>query len=421
MVNYSIDNELFNCYKFFMDFTNFNEQSPGYGLTLDNTTKIDSCSIAASGFMLASLVIGVEHKWISYKVALKRVVKTLENYYYNIQHFNGFFVHFVDIKTGKRYKKCEYSTIDTNLLLNGIIVADSYFDHERVHELTNLILGRINWDQLLKYYGGKLVFKMSYNELKDGDYKEKMDENWIYQWHMYAEQLTMYIIAAGSDTISETQARELFNGFRRDKKETPNGAFVRCPTGSLFTYQFSHCWFDFNKYLDDTGFDWHHNSYLAVMDNYNFCKENYPKTLGKSGLWGVSASDGPKGYKCYGLPPYGYDDGLVEEALEVDGTISPYAILSSINFNEKLVLKTFNKLINDYPEMIGIYGLKDAINIEKKNVWMSKRFYGIDKGITLLMLENYKSQLIWKLFTNHPYVQKAIKKLGFIKKDNAND
>ena len=184
----------------------------------------------------------------------------------------------------------------------------------------------------------------------------------------------------------------------------------------MFTYQFSHCWFDFNKYLDSTGFDWHHNSYLAVIDNYNFCKENYPKTLGKLGLWGVSASDGPKGYKCYGLPPYGYDEDTVTKPLEVDGTISPYSILSSINFNEKLVLKTFDKLISTYPEKIGIYGLKDALNIEKRNAWMSKRFYGIDKGATLLMLENYKSGLIWKLYTNHPYIKKAIKKLGFIKK-----
>ena len=80
------------------------------------------------------------------------------------------------------------------------------------------------------------------------------------------------------------------------------------------------------------------------------------------------------------------------------------------------MLKTFDKLISTYPEMIGIYGLKDALNIEKRNAWMSKRFYGIDKGSTLLMLENYKSGLIWKLYTNHPYIKKAIKKLGLIKK-----
>ena len=241
--------------------------------------------------------------------------------------FNNKFVSIVEYSHFLNLLPVLISTIDTNLLLNGIIVADSYFDNERVHELTSLILGRINWDELLKYYEGKLVFKMSYNELKDGDYKEKMDENWIYQWHMYAEQLTMYIVAAGSDKISEAQAKELFSGFRRDTKETPNGDFVRCPTGSLFTYQFSHCWFNFNKYLDNTGFDWHYNSYLAVMDNYNFCKEHYPKTLGKYGLWGVSASDGPKGYRCYGLPPYGYDEGLVTDPTESDGTIAPYAIL----------------------------------------------------------------------------------------------
>ena len=416
MVNYSIENEFFNCYKYFMDFTNFNEESPGYGLTLDNTVKVDSCSIAASGFMLAALVIGVERKWIYYKSALKRVIKTLENFNYNIQHFNGFFVHFVDIKTGMRFKRCEFSTIDTCLLLNGIIVADAYFDDERVHELTNSILGRINWNEFLTHYEGKLVFSMSYNELKGGDYKENDDENFIYHWHMYAEQLAMYLIAAGSDKITSDEAKELFNGFRRDTKETSNGSFVRCPTGSLFTYQFSHCWFNFNEYLDNTGYDWFQNSKLAVLDNYEFCKKCYPTTLGKQDLWGVSASDGPKGYRGYGLPPYGYDEGMVTKALEVDGTIAPYAILSSINYNEELVLKTFNKLINKYPELIGVYGLKDAINIEKKNVWISKKFYGIDKGITLCMLENYKSGLIWKLFTNHPYIQKGVSKLGFIKK-----
>ena len=87
-----------------------------------------------------------------------------------------------------------------------------------------------------------------------------------------------------------------------------------------------------------------------------------------------------------------------------------------MHWGVKAGFSAFNKLINKYPEVIGAYGLKDAINLEKQNVWVSKKFYGIDKGITLCMLENYKSGLIWKLFTNHPYIQKGISKLGFIKK-----
>jgi len=136
-------------FDYFMAHTNLKEDSPGYGLTLDSNRKRGVASIAASGFMLSGLVLGVEAKYIDYDTALKIVIKTLETYELRADHFRGFFSHYLDYDTAKRYRKSEYSTIDTALLLNGMMTVDRYFDDVRVHERFARIIGRIDFDAFL--------------------------------------------------------------------------------------------------------------------------------------------------------------------------------------------------------------------------------------------------------------------------------
>lgn len=415
MKKYTLNDELYGCYKYFLDSTNFNQDSKGYGCCLDRTTNKKMASIAASGFMLASLVIGVSHNWLSLSEGKAKAYLTLKNFYENIPHFHGFFVHFADINTGLRYGKCEYSTIDTVLFLNGVLVVDAFFKDKQIHEYTEKLLDRVEWDLFVKDYEGKKVFCMAYNDIENGAYRHQ-NSNWIYQWHMYAEQLNMYFMASASGKLSSELAYELYCDFDRTVINYADFNYVYCPSGTLFTYQFAQAWFDFNDFVDDKGFSWFENSKNAIMANRQFCLNNHAifKTF-KEYCWGISSCDGPHGYQAYGMPPYGSGKDMKYMPLHCDGTVALYSLLCSIPFIPEIVEEAFDKLINTYPEVIGEYGLADSINHEEK-LWIGNDYIGIDKGTTLLMLENYQSNLIWELYCNHPYIQKSIKILKFSKK-----
>lgn len=411
--NYTLKDELTNCIKFFLDYTNFIINSPGYGLTLDNSRDDECCSIASSGFMLSALVIAINNNIIGYEEGKEKVYLSLKNIYENVDHHRGLLVHFVKFNEGRRYRKCEYSTIDTALFLSGAIVCDAFFKDAKISALVNSFMERIDWNYYVTEYKGKKVIRMAYNDYNHNTHNNYSSEEdgFIYQWHMYAEQLIVYFLMASNDNVSKQLALDIFNGFRRDTKEYGDKQFVRCPTGSLFTYQFSHCYFDFKNYLDGNGYDWFENSRLACLDNHDFCQKLIFFKSFEKGLWGVSASDGPSGYEGYGIPPYDYDERLNTSLKHIDGTIAPYSIISSLPFIDDIALKTLNTLNNEYSEIIGEYGYKDSMNLDRS--WYSKRYYGIDKGASAIMIENYQSNLIWNLFTNHPLIKKAIDKLDF--------
>ena len=414
MKEFTLNDELKLSFNYFMECSNFNELADGYGLTMDNYKNKDMSSLAASGFMLASLAVGVNESFISFNEAKEKAIKSIVNIYNTIDEHKGLLVHFASFKDGKRINHCEYSTIDTVLFIAGVIVCSSFFKDKTIDDYLNKFLQRIDWNYYLTTYSDKNVVRMAYNDYNyqtKSNYKNEED-GFIFQWHMYAEQLIMYLLIASDERVDNKKAIDLFNDFRRDTKKVLDYEFVRCPTGSLFTYQFSHCFFDFKSYLDCNNYNWFLNSKYACLDNYLYCKNNTNYKTFKEGLWGVSASDGPHGYNGYGIPPYDYDNQTNYNPILVDGTIAPYCVISSLPFIEDIVLETFSKIIS-VDNTIGKYGLKDAINLDFN--YIDDNYFGIDKGSEVLMIENYKNGLIWNLFTNHPLIQKAIKKLDFKK------
>ena len=186
MIDELLQQEAYLSYKFLIDHTVFDENHPGCGLTIDRTSRDDMATIAASGFMLSGLVIGVERGWDTYETNKQRAYATLKNFSDYMPNFLGMFVHYADPKTGRRFKKCEYSTIDTALFLNGMLTVDTYFKDDKIHELVSNIYERIDWNIFTYKHRGHLQFRMAYNDIAGGDYLNRNQRGWIHHWSMLA-------------------------------------------------------------------------------------------------------------------------------------------------------------------------------------------------------------------------------------------
>ncbi len=403
-----LDRELQGSIDFFLDFTNRDPNSAGYGLTVDATKKPNIASIASTGFALSAWVIAAERGLMPREQALEIARGTLHTLLHNVSHHRGFFAHFLDMQTAQRRGKCEYSTIDTALCLNGVITAAAYFDDARVRQMADEILNRVDWQFIVFEKDGKTLFRMAYNPDRGGDYVHG-DPGYIYQWEMAAEQKMMYLQAA--DQLDPDTARRLYQGFRRDTGIFDGQSIIINPGGNLFAYQFSEAWLDTRAYLDPDGIDWFNNTRLATLANRQFCVDHAAefKTYGVNS-WGISAGDSPWGYDVSGAPP-------ALETPKPNGTVSIYGAVSSLPFVPDLTLDMIDYLYREHPQTWGKYGFFDSYNLSVDPAWYSSAIYGIDKGCSMLMVENHLSGLIWNTYTNSPTIQKALAVLGFQKRN----
>ena len=390
--------ELKLSYYFFVKEVNLNLKSKGYGLIRDKDLYADEiASIASVGYGLAALIIGVSRNWINYKEAYKRAGKTLDTFLNNVEGENGFYYHFINMKTGKREWNCEISIIDTAIFICGAIVVGEFFGGE-IKEKAEELYKRINWEWYRNENNN--YFYMGY----------KPETGFWGQWDMYAEQLMLYILGVASPTYPINKT--MYDNFRKEKsdyEEIKDIIYTYC--GTLFTYQFSHAWIDFRGRKDENGIDWFENSKKATLANRKYCinNKNKFKTFGENS-WGLTACVGPNGYSGgYGAMP-----ALANLEKQNDGTISPCGATGSIVFTPELSIKALENYYNHFPKLWGKYGFNDAYNLEREE-WYSKEVIGIDKGISMIMIENYLSQLIWKYFMKNEYVQKGLKILNINK------
>lgn len=342
------------------------------------------------------MVIGVEHKWISYKYAHDRANRTLETFIKNMESTNGFFYHFVNIDTAEREWNSEVSIIDTGIFICGALFIGEYFGGE-IQEKAERLYKKINW----QWYTDK-----ENNQFYMGYTKEK---GFWGHWDMYAEQLMLYILGAGSPTFPIDKSMYYDLEFKKaDYKGIKDIIYTYC--GTLFTYQFSHAWIDFRNLEDKNGTNWFENSIKATKANRQYCIDNSNKfkTFGENS-WGLTACAGPSGYSGgYGAMP-----ALSNLEKENDGTISPSGAVGSIVFTPELSIKAIENYYNNFPKLWGKYGFRDAYNLESSKGWYAKEYIGIDKGISMIMIENYLSGLIWKYFMRNKYVQKGLNELEF--------
>lgn len=388
--------ELKKSYKFFIKEANNNKKSIGYGLIRDKTILANNiASIASVGYGLASLIVGVEHKWINYKKAYDRANKTLDTFINNVEGKNGFYYHFINMQTGKREWDCEISIIDTAIFICGAITAGEYFGGQ-VKEKADILYKNINWE----WYRNKNTnyFYMGY----------KPEQGFWGHWDLYAEQLMIYVLSVTSPTFPVDKSTYYdFGRKKADYKNIKDIIYTYC--GTLFTYQFSHAWINFINLKDSDGIDWFKNSIKATKANRQYCIDNGDriKTYGENS-WGLTSCLGPKGYCAFGAKPCDVDLDI-----ENDGTITPCGAIGSIVFTPEESIKAMEYYYNTFPRLWGKYGFKDGYNLEGVKPWFAKEYIGIDKGIEVLMIENYLNGTIWKYFMNNKYVKDGLEKLDF--------
>lgn len=398
--------------------------NPENGLVPDTSREGSPASIAVVGFALSSYPAAVERGWITRDEAVKRTLATMR-FFYNgpkgktfkaIGH-RGFCYHFLDMKTGRRAWECEISFIDTALLLAGMFTAATYFSKKTKEEasirlLVDKFYRRIEWDWALNK-GDTLALAWSPGK---GFKKQR--------WKGYNEGLILYLFALASPTHS-LEAKDYHVWASSYKWEDLEG--IECLyAGPLFIHHFSHAWIDFRGISDHFmcrhNCDYFENSRRASMIHRRYAAENKWGFKGyNKDCWGLSAGEGPAGKKITTAKNKKVD-GLGYAARGApfgpdDGTLSPAALIASLPFIPKRVLTAIRYIQQHYPNVIKNYhvpgGFNPSLVGKDGRIWICDAFFGLDHGIILLMIENYRTGLIWSLMRRDPYIKKGLKLAGF--------
>ncbi|MGE0651875.1 MAG: glucoamylase family protein [Alphaproteobacteria bacterium] len=402
-----------------------NETNPANGLVADKSQPDAPASIAAVGFALAAYPVGVERAWISRIDAIGRTLAVLRFFWNSAQGTSpdmtgdkGFYYHFLDMITGRRAGLCELSTVDTCLLLAGMLAAAAYFDRDSEDE------------QEIRTLADGLYRRTDWRWACDGG--ATVTHGWTpevgflpYRWEGYDEAILLYVLGLGSPTHPlSTESYAAWASTYRWKKLY---GYEFIYGGPLFIHQYSHIWIDFREIQDafarEKGIDYFENSRRATYVQREYAIRNPLEFVGYGeNFWGLTASDGPGwtthrihgieraffGYVARGAP-YGPDDG----------TVAPWAVVASLPFAPAIVLPTIRNFQDVYPQITGTYCLRCSFNLSFPNEadteagWTSPYHFGINLGPVVLMCENYRSDLLWRLMRASPYVVTGLRRAGF--------
>lgn len=359
----------------------------------DGSANSGITSIAVIGFGLTSYCIGVERGWVPRAQAEARVEATLKFLLANTPEEHGFLPHFLDLKTGKRAWNSEFSSIDTALLMHGVLTARQYFSGPRVTPLATKIYERIDWPWMMN---GKATLGMGW----------KPESGFLpWHWEKFSEHLGMTLLAMASPT--HPLPADTWKAWQRGPFATFEGKkFVQYPP--LFVHQFPQAWWDFRGWRDGE-LEYFSNSRTATLAQRAFCvslKDKFPGY--DENTWGLTSSDSAKGYTDWGGPPI--DGGKINP--RIDGSVVPCAAAGSLPFAPReclAALKTMRERFGD--RIYGRFGFADAFH--PTNGWTNRDVLGLDVGITLVMAENYRTGFVWKWFAKNPEVSKAMALAGF--------
>ena len=401
------------------------EASPTNGLMLDKNAPNWPASIAATGVALASYVVAVERGYMSRASAIERILLTLRFFWNspqgpepNATGYKGFYYHFLDMETGRRAWLCELSTVDTTFLLAGILTTAHYFDantkeEQEIRTLADALFCRVDW-QWAQNHGDTVTHGWT-------------PENGFlpYRWQGYDEAMLLYILGLGSPTYPLPQSSYSVWADTYEWKQCYGYDYLYA--GSLFTHQLSHVWVDFrdiqDAYMREKNSNYFENSRRATYVQQQYAIENPLDFKGYNACcWGITASDGPGplNIKIDGIErqffdyiarcvPYGPDDG----------TIAPWAAVTSLPFAPEIVLPMIDHCIYKLKLKEGTrYGFKSTFNQTFRDdanhaAWISPWHYGINQGPIILMTENYRTGLLWNLMRNCPYIINGLKRAGF--------
>jgi hypothetical protein len=371
----------------------WNETNPNTGQIKDraflngNDTRTMS-SIAATGYGLAALCIGDARSYAKTADITTRVRNTLQFLWSQMPNMNGFYYHFVDMNTGQRWATCELSSIDSSILLCGILTARQYFQDAQIQTLATQIYNRVNWPWMLN--GGN-TFSMGWTP--EGGFLAA-------RWSHYCELMMIYLLGIGSPT--NPVPASTWDAWTRPTY-TYQGLTYISAGDPLFTHQYSQAWFDFRAKKDAYA-NYFDNSVTATKAHKLFCMSLSSQFSDYANdLWGISASDYVKGYTAWGGPP---------AMGPIDGTIVPCATGGSLPFLYSDCITVLRMIRGAFGARAwGLYGYVDAFN--PLTGWYDTDVLGIDLGVTMLMAENYRTGLVWNAFMKNPEAQAAMQKVGF--------
>ena len=403
------------------------ETNPSNGLVIDKTAPDWPSSIAATGLALACYPVSVERGFMSRVAAVERTLTTLRFFWNSPQGpepdatgFHGFYYHFLDMKTGRRVWQCELSTVDTAFLLAGALAAAVYFDgatsdeHE-IRTLADALYRRADWQWAQN--GGATV-----------THGWRPESGFLpYRWEGYDEALLLYMLALGSPThpLPPSSYAAWTSTYRWEHAY----GYEYLYAGPLFTHQLSHVWIDFrgiqDAFMRDKGSDYFENSRRATHVQREYAIDN-PLRFKDYGpcCWGITASEGPgpDTLKINGIErqfldyvgrgvPYGPDDG----------TLAPWALVASLPFAPDIVLPALHHCIHQAKmTQFNSYGFKASFNPSHPGSadnpygwWVSPWHFGLNQGPIVLMIENYRTELLWRLMRQCPYIVHGLKQAGF--------
>lgn len=400
------------------------ESNPENGLVVDKTEDDWPASIAAVGLALASYPVGVERGFITREEAIERVRCTLSFFWNSPQGtapdatgYKGFYYHFLDMRTGRRAWRSELSTIDTALLIAGVLVVATYFERDseaeqEIRTLADALYRRVDW-RWAQNGGATLTHGW------------RPESGFLpYRWTGYNEALLLYVLALGSPTFA--LAPESYRAWSASYVWKKIYGWEFLYAGPLFIHQLSHVWIDFRDIVDDF-MHAHESNYFENSRRATYIQQHYAmrnprgfRGYGKD-CWGFSASDGPGNlsvsidgvkrrfydYKARGVP-YGPDDG----------TISPWAVVASLPFAPEIVLPAIDSFDRMQLRIDNPYGYKATFNATFPNEdgsygWTSPYHVGINQGPIVLMIENYRTELIWRLMRGCTYISTGLRQAGF--------
>jgi hypothetical protein len=404
----------------------WHQANAGNGLIRDRSQSGSPCSIASQGFGLSAICIAIDHGWITREAGRDRVLTALRTFWNGEQStdpvtaigYRGFFYHFLDMTTATRMWtwNTELSSIDTALLLAGILDARQFFDgddpaEQEIRALATQIYGRVEWEWMRN---------PNNDAIRHGWDPDPAPGAFLpYDWIGYNEAMILYVLALGSPTHPvPSSSWDAWTSLYNDHWGTQYGqTYLVFPP--LFGHQYSHCWVDFRNrqdaFMQGKGIDYFENSRRATLAQQAYCIAN---PLGRVGYaanqWGITAGDGPTGYTARGAPP-GQND---------DGTITPSAVVGSLPFAPEICLPTIEHLYDTYRDQPvpcgsgatywGAYGFRDGFNLTRDPDWWGCDVIGIDQGPIIVMIENYRTGAVWNRFMRNADVLIGLQRAGFV-------
>jgi len=410
-------------FQFFWDLAD-----PKTFLIPDRAPTASFSSIAAVGFGLTAYGIGAERGYVTRAEAANRVRSTLDSLLVISATHKGFYYHFLDMNTAERFEKVELSTVDTALLMAGVLFCQSYFDRDdptenAIRDAAEQLYGRVEWPWA----------QVRGSAISMGWTPENGFLGW--DWRGYNEAMIVIILALGSPTHPVDA-----NAWAEYTKTYKWGEFYgqqHLLFAPLFGHQYSHVWIDFrgiqDAYMREKGIDYFENSRRATLSQHAYAVDNPMKwkDYGET-IWGLTACDGPldstltidgtpRTFRSY------HARGATEGEIRDDGTIAPTAAAASIVFTPELSIPAMEEMSRRYgTNLYSKYGFVDAFNptlrtteelkhgrIDPQSGWFDVDYLGIDQGPIIAMIENYRSGLVWETMKKNPHVVRGLRRAGF--------